>query len=196
MSSINLNNGEEYIKEFKVLNDGVAGVVENVRVRIEKRASVDPEDKHPNYKLIAADDKGEVNEGFYYQVPDKEGKIDGFDKYQAQKLIHLAKGVFGDDVKFPVFGNPTEALDGVMKMVASELSKKPWRIVVTYGTTKKPSAYLGFKNFGSFIEPMDQPSKLKLSTSDNTVKITVEKATPTETLIGNMSGESLDWMNQ
>ncbi len=193
MTQVNLNNSEDFVKEFKVFNDGNAGVVENVRVRIEKKSSTEPDDKKPMYKLIAADDKGEVNEGFYYQQPDS----DGFTKYQAQRLIRLGQGVFGPDVKFPVFNTPTEALDGVMKMVASELSKKPWRVAVCYGSTRRKSAYLGFKSFGSFIQPMSEPNTLSLSTSDNKVRV---EATAASTLVNEVTASgnpaNLDWMNQ
>ena len=197
MSGINLNNSSEFIKNISVFNDGVAGVVENVAVRIEKKAMSDTDDKKPVYKLIASDGKGEVNEGFYYQQPDSKA----FNNYQAQRLINLAKGVYGEDVKFPkAFATPTEALDEVMKMVAPGLAGKPFRVVVTYGTTKRKESYLGFKNFGSFIQPMSVPNTLNLDNTDNTVRAPLKEATPTSILIADRtkSGNpvSLDWLNQ
>lgn len=197
--SVDFNKSEDFVKEFKIFNDGKAGVVENVKVRIEKKAAGEDE-KKPVYKLIAEDALGEVNEGFYYQVPDKEGKINGFNNYQAQKLIMLAKGVMGDDVKFPTFNSPTEALDGVMQMVAPHLSKKPWRVVVCYGTTKKKSAYLNFRSFGSFIQPMSVENTLTLGPSDSIVKGENPKATDAAKLVSEMTPggnpKNLDWMNE
>lgn len=194
MSTVNLNNSEDYVKELKIFNDGKAGVVEGVRVRIEKKNSTDPSDKSPNYKVIASDGKGEVNEGFYYQEPDS----DAFNKYQAQRLINLAKGVLGDDVKFPVFNTPTEALDGVMRMVAPELTKF-FRVAVCYGTTKKRAAYLGFKNFGSFIQTMNAPNKLKLEAMDSLIKGEPKTATSADTLIPKTTPagnpDNLEWLN-
>jgi hypothetical protein len=201
MTKINLNNSDDFVKEFKVFNDGNADVVDNVRVRIEKKSTTD-NDKKPAYKLIAADDKGEVNEGFYYQEPDANGETKGFDNYQAQKLIRLAKGVLGNDVEFPVFNSPKETLDGVMKMVAPALNK-PFRVAVCYGTVRRKSAYLGFKSFGSFIQPMTEPNSLSLDASDSTIRgTTLEKSTPTNELIDNMNmgstvgTKNLDWLNQ
>lgn len=193
--SVNFNNSEEFVKEFKVFNDGKAGVVENVRVRVEKKATADASDKKPNYKLIAADDSGEVNEGFYYQEPDSPG----FTKYQAQRLIQLARGVFGDDVKFPVFATPTEALDGIMKMVAPELAKKPWRVAVCYGSNKRKASYLGFKPFGSFIQPMGNDNTLSLGPTDSLERAPLKEATAASELISGMStgesgAEDLPWM--
>jgi hypothetical protein len=147
----------------------------------------------PNYKLIAADDRGEVNEGYYYQEPDS----DAFNKYQAQRLIMLARGVFGEDVKFPVFNNPTEALDGIMKMVAPELGKKVWRVAVCYGTTKRKAAYLGFKPFGSFIQSMIEENTLSLGAGDSAERAPMKEATPASELISSLGKEDtgLSWMD-
>lgn len=190
---VNFNDSSEFIKDIKIFNDGKAGVVENVRMRIEKKASTSPDDKMPNYKLIAADDRGEVNEGYYYQEPDS----DAFNKYQAQRLIMLARGVFGEDVKFPVFNNPTEALDGIMKMVAPELGKKVWRVAVCYGTTKRKAAYLGFKPFGSFIQSMIEENTLSLGAGDSTERAPMKEATPASELISSLGKEDtgLSWMD-
>jgi hypothetical protein len=184
--SVNLNKSEDFVKEFKVFNDGKAGIADNVRVRVDKK---------PVYKLVASDDKGEINEGFFYQEPDS----DGFTKYQAQRLIQLARGVFGDDVKFPEFSTPKEALDGVMKMVAPELAKKVWRVAVCYGTNRRKASYLGFKSFGSFIQPMTEENTLSLATSDSTTRAPLKEAAAASDLVSGMntgSGESLDWMKQ
>jgi hypothetical protein len=195
MSGINLNNSEEYIKNLTIFNDGKAGIVEPVRMRIEKKASSDTDDKKPVYKLIAADDKGEINEGFYYH---KDAEEKGFKNYQAQRLILLAKGVFGDDVKFPVWNNPTEVLDGVMKMVAPALANKPWRVAITYGTTRRKESYLQFKSFGSFIEAATNSCSLALDKSDNTERAPLKEATPAATLIADVTKggnpTNLDWM--
>jgi hypothetical protein len=198
MTAINLNKSDDFVKEFKVFNDGKAGVVENVRVRIEKKSLKD-KDRSPDYKLIATDDKGEINEGFYYQVPDAEGNLKGFNSYQAQKLIQLAKGVLGADISFPVFDTPTETLDGVVKMVAPVIAKGVYRVAACYGTTKRRTSFLGFKSFGSFIQPMSEPNTLALGAGDSTVRAPiVEKPTSTTELVEGMTldNKNLDWLNQ
>lgn len=194
MSGINLNKSEDYVKELKIFNDGKAGIVENVRVRIERKASTDSDDKKPVYKLIATDGIGEVNEGFYYQEPNS----DGFNKYQAQRLILLAKGVLGEDIKFPEFNTPKEALDWVMLNVAPVLDKSFYRVAVCYGTTKRKSQYLGFKSFGNFIEPVSKTCSLALSASDSLVKGEA-KPVDAQTLVKSMnipSGTNLSWMDK
>jgi len=197
--AINLNKSDDFVKEFKIFNDGNAGVVENVRVRIDKKSTKD-HDKSPDYKLVATDDKGEINEGFYYQEPDAEGNTKGFDNYQAQKLIQLAKGVLGKDINFPVFNSPRETLDGVMKMVAPALMNKLFRVAACYGTTRRKTAFLGFKPFGSFIQPMTEMSSLILNAGDSTVRGVVEKPTSESELVsdmnlGNQPEGGLDWLN-
>jgi hypothetical protein len=194
--SVDFNNSDEYVKEFKIFNDGKAGIVENVKMRIEKKAPGE-DDQKPMYKLIATDNLGEINEGFYYQTPDDKGELKGFENYQAQKLIMLAKGVLGENVIFPVFNTPKEALDGIMKLVAPEISKKPFRIAACYGTTKRKTAYLGFKSFGRFIQPMTEVNNLSLGAGDSTVRA-VKEATPTEKLVSGLTASgnpnNLDWL--
>lgn len=194
--SVDLNKSEDFVKEFKIFNDGKAGVVENVKISIEKKAP-GSDDKKPAYKVIATDLAGaSINEGFYYQEPESAA----FTKYQAQRLIMLARGVLGDDVKFPVWNTPTEVLDGVMKMVAPALNK-PFRVAACYGTTKNPDQYLGFRNFGSFIQPMSGVNTLSFTSSDNMVKVTPPQATAVETFmpksgtLPNGNPDNLDWMN-
>jgi hypothetical protein len=195
MSGIDFNKSEEFIKNVSVFNDGLAGVVENVKVRIEKKASTDTDDKKPVYKVIATDSKGEVNEGYYYH---KDASDKGFKNYQAQRLILLARGVLGDAVVFPAFNTPTEALDGIMANVAPALVGKAWRVVVTYGTTRRPESYLGFKNFGSFIQSMAVPNTLALDKNDNTIRKPLPAATPEKDLVAGMTQagnpDNLDWM--
>lgn len=194
MGAINLNKSEDFIKDIKIFNDGKAGVTENVQVRVEAKKATDGA-KNPDYKLIASDGKGEINEGFYYQEDDS----DGFTKYQAQRLIMLARGVFGEGVQFPVFGSARETLDGIMANVAKEVVGKTYRVVATYGTTKRKSAYLGFRSFGSFIQPMTVPNTLALGPSDSVVRGTPAPATPASTLVEGMSGvegKNLDWLKE
>lgn len=195
--SVDLNKSEEFVKEFKIFNDGKAGVVENVKISIEKKAP-GSDDKKPDYKLVATDSTGAtINEGFYYQEPDSAG----FTKYQAQRLIMLARAVLGEEIKFPIWNTPTEVLDGVMKMVAPALNR-PFRVAACYGTTKNPSQYIGFRNFGSFIQSMAEVNKLSFTSSDNMVKVTPQP-TASETLIPkstsgtlpNGNPDNLDWMN-
>lgn len=196
MSGINLNNSEEFVKEFKVFNDGKAGIVDNVKMRVEKKANSDTDDKKPNYKLIATDSTGaEINEGFYYQADDSKA----FLNYQAGRLINLARGVFGKDVKFQEYQTAKETLDGVMKMVAQALATKPWRIAACYGTTKHKESYMGFKQFGSFIQPMNEENTLAFDRTDNLERAPLKDATTASELVSGMTKTdtpAMEWMNE
>lgn len=186
---IDLNNSEEFVKEFKIFNDGNAGVVENVKITIEPKSNNPIDDKRPNYRVVATDSKGgSINEGFYYQEADSKA----FNNYQAQRLIMLARGILGKDIQFPIWNTPKETLDGVMSMIAPALNKL-YRVAVCYGTTKNPDQYLNFKAFGSFIQPMSEPNALTFTSSDCMVKMT-----PKPTVITNNNPANVDdlpWMN-
>jgi hypothetical protein len=191
--SVNLNNSGDYVKDLKIFNDGNAGVVENLKVRVEKKARTEADNKKPDYKLIAADDKGEVNEGFYYTADEEK-----FKKYQGQRLIQLARGVLGKDITFPVWNTPIETLDGVMTMIAPELNKRPYRAAVCYGTTKNPSRFLGFKSFGSFIQPMAEPNTLHLEQIDSVKRAPQPEATSETSLTSKVVGSEdsgLAWLS-
>ncbi len=161
--SVNLNDTEKYnANEVKIFNDGQAGVVKNIAITIEKKG---PDDnvKSPDYKAYANDDKGKVSEGFYYQDDDAKG----FLKYQSQKLIWFARGVMGDDFKFPEFESAKIALDEIMKLVATNTKGKLFNIAVTYGSKKDPQQFLTFKEYGRFLQKVGEDNELELSNSDS-----------------------------
>lgn len=174
---IDLNKAEDYgANDVRIFNSGDTGIVKQVAMRIELKGSADAENA-PDYKLYAKDDIGEVNEGYYYQ---DDENASGWKNYQAQRLIRLAKGVFGEDYVFPSFDSPREALDGIMKLVAPALKNTPFDVVVTYGTTKKPSQYLGFKPFGRFIENPEVYPVSKLSVDARYDQLTRPQPKPEE----------------
>jgi hypothetical protein len=141
---LDLNNAEECgVKEFKVFNNGNAGVVTGCTIRVEKKKD---NSNQPDYKVFVSDGTGEVNEGFYYS-----DDVEKFKKYQAQRLINLAKGVLGADYKFPAYKTPQEALDGTM-MEINKSGVGSFRAVVAYGTAAKPEAWLRFPAWGKFIQ--------------------------------------------
>lgn len=177
---IDLNDYEG--KNVAIFNDGNAGIVKNVKIKVVAKSAADPE-KYPDYKLIASDGKGEVNEGFYYQ---DDPSSNSFKKYQGPKLLNLYKGVVlkgADDHREILFDSPRAALDQIMKEVAQKSKGVFYKVAVTYGTTQRPKAYLQFKSFGSFIVPMDSGKELSLSSSDNLERATSSvKMTPTSTI--------------
>ena len=167
MSKIDFNDNATFgSPDLQVFNDGKAGIIGPVNLRIEaKGENSDP--KGPDFKLIASDENGEINEGFWYQ---DDPTSSAFLKYQAPKLRNLVFGIFGKDYKWKVqFANPQEALLETMKLVAPALKNKKFTVAVTFGTTGRPSRYLQFKAFGSFVEPyVEGKTELKFSGTDVT----------------------------
>lgn len=167
---IDLNEEQYESRDIQIFNDGNAGSVDNVDVRVEKKGA-GVTDNTPDYKLVISDEKGEINEGFYYQksldptVADEDSP--GWKNYQARKLRALIKGVMGEDFEIPPFNTPTEGLDTIMQIVAKNVAGKKFRVFATYGTTRRPSQYLQLKSFGNFVERMsNEDTNLKAERSD------------------------------
>lgn len=153
---LNLN---DFDKEFSVFNDGNAGIVEKVKIRVEMKGPEDP-DNYPKYKLIASDGKGEINEGFFVQTDEEK-----FGKFQAQKLLNLYRGVVlgKTDGKIDlVFNTPEEALDVIMREVAKASKGRQFKVAVTYDR----NGFLRFKSFGPFILPESSDEQLTFSSRD------------------------------
>jgi len=167
---------------ISIFNGGKAGIVKNVKIRVVAKSAADP-GNFPDYKLIASDGKGEVNEGFYYQDDPSSAS---FKNYQGPKLLNLYRGVIlkgAETHKETLFDSPRVALDQIMKEVAQKSKGVFYEVAVTYGTTQRPKAFLQFKSFGSFIVPMDSNKELTLSASDNIERVVpTVKMTPTNTI--------------
>ncbi len=160
---INLNNKDSYgIKEVKIFNNGEAGLVHNVTLTAVRKESTAP-DNYPDWRLIAHDDKGQINEGFYYYNKEEDK---GFKEYQVKKLIFLIEGVFGKEYETPEFPTPTAALDTVMSLVAKEAVGKKYNVMATYGTKTRPNNFIKFKVFGKFVEAATEKTSLRLENSD------------------------------
>ena len=192
--TINLNDEKDFgVRDVSIFNNGKSGIVEGVAVRVEKKKSGEPA-INPDYRLIAEDALGEVNEGFWYQTD-----VANFKKFQSQRLIRLGKGVFGESFEFPLFDTPVQALDEVLKAVANAVKNKGCRVAVCYGTTKRPQRYLRFKSFGRFLELMNEFPKTEMS-FDKGDNLTRPEVTPTEesTLLKSDSkpieSDDSDWM--
>ena len=163
---IDLNSGEDFgVKELKIFNNGVAGIVSEVTIKVTKKTT---DDNTPDYKLIFNDGNGEINEGFYYQEDDR------FPNYQAQRLINLCKGVFGEDFVFPKYNTAKEALDDIMEKTAVYVKDKMFNVAVCYGTESKPKSFLEPKPWGSFIQNSELDFKKGLFLQSNDLKERIE----------------------
>lgn len=149
--TFNLNDAS-YDASSAIFNNGVAGVVDNCKARLERTKQDDKSNPNaPDYKIFFADSSGaEVNMAFWYpKEDDTDENIIRFLK----KLKHISHCFCGDDAQLPS-GNPKIILDGVMKMVKETGLAMPVRVATNYGTTGREKRYLNVRNFVPFVEPM------------------------------------------
>ena len=142
-------NGEDFKeREFApIFNKGVAGRVENVKIRIDKRG-IDDQPGAPLYKLIAIDEAGaEVNGAWFFK-----DETEAINKYLVNRAVHLARAVVGGGFTFETFDTYAATLDYLFKLVAKESVGKTFSVFVTYGSVGHASKYMGLRFF-DFIEP-------------------------------------------
>lgn len=184
---INLN--DDKFGGIQIFNNGVAGMVKDVTIEVEKKTPSDP-DNLPDYKLLAVDSSGaKVNQGFYYFTPNPKEPQDRNDERQKQeisRIVHLAKAVMGSDYVLPQVESIKEAYDTVFKLVKENAAGKKYNVFCTYGTTRKPSNYLGIRYF-NFIEPATNNSTLKRSNTDLLEKVQADAVPSSE-------GSSSNWV--
>lgn len=162
-----------------VFNNGNAGKVESVRMSVVKKTATDP-DNGPDYKLIFTDvTGGQVNQGFYYhknnEMYDAKRNSD-LETWLVSRVLSAAKAVVPSDYVFPEVSNSKEALDSLFKIIKENCENKLVNAYVTYGTTSKPSQYLGLRYF-NFVESADTPAnmtRLKPSTNDMMTKLVAD----------------------
>ena len=176
--SFNLNDAS-FGGGATVFNNGNTGKVENVRMSVLKKSSTDP-DNSPDYKLIMTDvTGGQVNQGFYYHKNNElydEKRNSDLETWLVSRVLSAAKAVVPVDFMFPEVANSKEALDSLFKIIKDNCDDKMVNTYVTYGTTNKPSQYLGLRYF-NFVESADTPAnmtRLKPSNTDQMEKITAD----------------------
>lgn len=151
-----------------IFNNGIAGVVDNCKTRIERTKQEDKSNPSaPDYKIFFADSAGaEINMAFWYpKEDDTDENIIRFLK----KLKHLAHCYCGDDAQLPS-GSPKAILDAVMKMLKDSGLQMPVRVMTNYGTNGYESRYLRVRNFVPFVEPMTvlkDETRLRASNIEN-----------------------------
>lgn len=184
---INLNDNAFDAKQgAAIFNDGVAGIVENVVVTVNKRK---PEDKEnsPEYKLTFTDNNGGAcNTSFWYvdkatQYQTVEDQI----KKQGTVLKHVLHAIYGSDYQLPTFNSAKEMLDGCMKLVREGLaSGLKFRIFANYGSTQSVKNYIQPRSWVPFIEPMSVDianTRLKAGNIDAMARVEKDNIAPTNT---------------
>ena len=137
MSTINLNDAKYEVSSVKVFNGGVAGIVKNCKIRVERKKADDAENA-PKYKVILTDGTGaEINKGYFANFEKSTPKaLDFFVK----EMKHLAN-MF--EVKLPEAVESYEALlDATMAGCRTNMEGKLVNVGVSYGTTDYPKRYL------------------------------------------------------
>jgi hypothetical protein len=182
---INLNDSAFDAKQgTAIFNDGVAGVVDNVAISVNKRK---PEDKEnsPEYKLTFTDSKGAAcNTSFWYvdkatQYQTVEDQV----KKQGTVLKHILHAIYGSDYQLPSFNTAKEMLDGCMKLIREGLaSGLKFRIFANYGSTQSVKNYIQPRSWVPFMEPMSvsiSETRLKAGNIDAMARVEKDNIAPT-----------------
>jgi len=154
MSNIDLNS-----KEFDgtlIFNDGVAGVVENVRVEVSKK-DVGAADNLPEYRLRFINESGAgIDKAFFY-LDETTENFDRRLKGLGSELKHIWGTLIGPETKIPGFNTHKEMLDGMLKAFREALADnldELYRVTVDYGTVDYPQQYMRVQTFPPYIESM------------------------------------------
>lgn len=170
-------NDKSFDGGVAIFNGGNAGKVNNNTVTVERKKSTDA-DNAPDYKVFYKDEHGSViNQGFYYHkdnsLYDAKKNKDN-EVYLVGRVLSIAKAVLGKEYVFAEYQTSKEAIDGLFKLVNDNADGKTFDVFVTYGTTSKPSQYLGLRYF-NFIEATGtMPSRLVKSNTDQMERIVAD----------------------
>jgi hypothetical protein len=190
--SFNLNDSS-FDGGVAIFNGGMAGKVESVKMSVEKKQPGDA-DNIPDYKLIFKQENGaSINQGFYYHKNndnyDTKRNAD-LERWTVSRVLSAAKSVVPNDFVFPTVSTSKEAMDSLFKIIKDNADEKLVNVFVTYGTTQKPSQYLGLRYF-EFVEASNTPSsKLVRKNGDMMDKLVADA--PTQNTSSNASA-STDW---
>lgn len=149
---LNLNDSQYEVKSTKFFNNGVAGIVNNCKIRVERKKATDPENA-PKYKVILTDENGgEVNRAYFGIKPDSS---DGLKTFFVKEMKHLAN-IFGATLPEQIESYDA-LLSFVMKAGYETEGKLSVNAVVDYGTTKYPSKWLGLSSGFSIVLATEVP---------------------------------------
>ena len=161
----NLNDEKEFNTGVSIFNGGVAGLVKDVTISVEKKQD---QSNKPDYQLIVEKGGSTINEGFYYPTPNPQKSEEDNNKYakmQVGRILHVARAVMGDQYEFPQVNSAKEAYDVLFKLIKENAGDKKFNVFTTYGNKNRPSQYLGLRYF-DFIEPATENSSLFQKNTD------------------------------
>ena len=161
-------NDEKEFGGSSIFNDGVAGLVKNVEISVEKK---DPSTQAntPNYKLFIGDSKGKINEGFYYWSPNTQKTEEQNKKSErtaVSRVRSIAVAVLGKDFVFPAVSSSKEAYDVLFKLIGDNAKGKLFNVYANYGNRGYVKQFMGLRFF-NFIEPAGtEPTTLRPNEDD------------------------------
>ena len=172
-------NDKSFDGGVAIFNGGNAGKVNNVTMTVEKKKATDP-DNAPDFKVFFKDEAGSlINQGFYYHKNNEmnsEQKNRDNEGYLVGRVLSIAKATVGKDYVFEQFNTSKEAIDYLFKLINDNCEGKSYDVFVSYGTTAKPSQYLGLRYF-NFVEAAGTtPSRLTPTNTDQMVRIVADAA--------------------
>lgn len=191
--TFNLNDNSLMNGGTKVFNNGIAGVVKNVKVSVGKKTAEEMQTA-PDYKVFITDDNGAaINAGFYYYTPNDSLSKEENDKkagYGIGRILSIARSVTPQGFTFPdVAGKSVNEITDILFQIIRDNSEgKLVNVFASYGKKTKPSQYLGLRYF-EFIEPAGvEPSRLKAKGDDLLERLTEDAPS------GEQKGEpTLNW---
>lgn len=189
-------NSKQFDSVSKIFNDGNAGKVDNVTLKVERKKEGDNE-KAPDFKLLVTDEAGNsINAGFYYPTKDPSKNDEQNQKYanmQVSRIVHIARAVVGKDYEFPAVKGVKAAYETLFKIIEDEAGDKKFSVFVTYGSKSYAKKFLELRFF-NFIEPAGtNPSRLKATNTDLLVRIDPDTMSG-GTSIGAESDEEEEWL--
>ncbi len=152
---INLNS-EEFDGGGAIFNNGIAGVVENVKVSIERKQA-DQADNFPDYRLKFLDSGGGTLDKVFYYADESHINFSKRLKGLGTELKHIWGVLVGKDTPIPEFSGHKEMLDTMMSSFNDAVKEAPdnlYRTVVTYGSKDYPQKYLRIPFFPPYFESM------------------------------------------
>lgn len=190
----NLNDNAEFGAPASVFNNGEAGLVENVELSIEKKSSSDNPNS-PDYKLIATDANGSVNEGYYYNPYGHESMskedLEKKQKMGINRLMEAARAVVPEGFVFPDVNSAKEAMDAIAVVIKDNAPGKKVRVFTNYGTVGYPKEFLQFRFF-NYVQPMD--GKQLSPRNDDMLTRPTPDSKPTGSAAADVAGD--DWLAQ
>lgn len=153
-----------------VFNNGVAGKVDNLKLRVEKKDLADTSNQ-PDFKVFVTQQNGaEINQGFYY--PDDNIDQDRFNQL-VSRVASIAKALVPEDFQFESVEDksPRQIVDYIFDVINKYADNTLVNVFTTYGTVNNPKKYLQFRYFNFIEKAGTEPTTLFARNNDQMVRV-------------------------